>query len=70
MSAGKPSKGGSKASAKGKRAASPKKQTAKSVMQTDLSKEVSSDLEVSLSYVGDQKQQATTSVEDAGEIRA
>ena len=68
--AGKPSKGNSKASAKGKRAASPKKQPAKSVKQTDLSKEVASDLEVSLSDAGDQERQATTSVEDVGEMRA
>ena len=68
--AGKPSKGSSKASAKGKRAGSPKKQTAKSVKQTELSKEVPSDLEVSLSDAEDQKRQATTSMEDAGEMRA
>lgn len=70
MDAGKPSKGNSKAAAKGKRAASPKKQPTKSVKQTGLSKEVASDLEVSLSDAGDQERQATTSVEDAGEMRA
>lgn len=55
-----------RAPAKSKRAASPKKKPAQSVKQATLAKEAASDLEVSLSDAEEQKQQVSTSLEDAG----
>ncbi|DBB17196.1 hypothetical protein WJX82_005523 [Trebouxia sp. C0006] len=64
---GKEGKASGKALAKGKKAASPKKQFSKSAKQTaSAAKEAVSDLEVGLSDAEEQKQQMSSSLEDAG----
>lgn len=64
---GKQGKASSKAPAKGKKAASPKKQSSKSATQAvSVAKEAVSDLEVGLSDAEEQKQQMSSSLDDAG----
>ncbi|DBA87111.1 TPA: hypothetical protein ACH3X2_005217 [Trebouxia sp. C0005] len=64
---GKQGRASSKAPAKGKKAASPKKQSSKSATQAaSAAKEAVSDLEVGLSDAEEQKQQLSSSLEDAG----
>ncbi len=59
----------SKAPAKGNKAASPKKQSSKSAKQAvSAAKETVSDLEVGLSDAEEQKQQMSSSLEDAGTL--
>jgi len=66
---GKEGKASGKALAKGKKAASPKKQFSKSAKQTaSAAKEAVSDLEVGLSDAEEQKQQMSSSLEDAGTL--
>jgi len=66
---GKQGKASSKASAKGKKAASPKKQSSKSAEKAaSAAKEAASDLEVGLSDAEEQKQQTSSSLEDAGTL--
>ncbi|DBA75266.1 TPA: hypothetical protein ACH3X1_010553 [Trebouxia sp. C0004] len=65
---GEQGKASSKASAKGKKAASPKKQSSKSARQTtSAAKEAVSDLEFGLSDAEEQRQQMSSSLEDAGQ---
>lgn len=66
---GKQGRASSKAPAKGKKAASPKKQSSKSATQAaSAAKEAVSDLEVGLSDAEEQKQQLSSSLEDAGAV--
>ena len=65
---GKQGKASSKAPAKSKKAASPKKQSSKSAKQAVSAKEAVSDLEVGLSDAEEQKQQTSSSLEDAGTV--
>jgi hypothetical protein len=66
---GKQGQASSKAPAKGKKAASPKKQPSKSAKQAaSAAKETVSDLEVGLSDAEEQKQQMSSSLEDAGRV--